>query len=121
LGDCFRQVNISEAHIPPWKIQFKTECRQWFKSLSEDDREHLSNIFELLREHGPDLGRPYVDRIKRSSFNQMKEIRTNQGINISVWDLLNVINGLGFNLDIYAEYEDETMKLCFPPGMEVEK
>jgi len=82
LGDCFRQVNISEAHIPPWKIQFKTECRQWFKSLSEDDREHLSNIFELLREHGPDLGRPYVDRIKRSSFNQMKEIRTNQGIRI---------------------------------------
>ncbi len=45
----------------------------------------------------------------------------NLGINISVWDLLNVINGLGFNLDIYAEYEDETMKLCFPPGMEVEK
>ena len=45
----------------------------------------------------------------------------NLGINISVWDLLNVINSLGFNLDIYAEYEDETMKLCFPPGMEVEK
>lgn len=45
----------------------------------------------------------------------------NLGINISVWDLLNVINGLGFNLDIYAEYEDETMKLCFPPGMEVEE
>jgi DNA-binding transcriptional regulator YiaG len=39
-----------------------------------------------------------------------------QGVNISVWDLLDVINGLGFNLDIYAEYEDEKMKLCFPPG-----
>ena len=41
-----------------------------------------------------------------------------QGVNISVWDLLDVINGLGFNLDIYAEYEDEKMKLCFPPGKE---
>ena len=39
-----------------------------------------------------------------------------QGVNISVWDLLDVINGLGFNLDIYAEYEDKKMKLCFPPG-----
>ena len=82
IGGLLRQVNISEAHIPPWKIQFKTECRQWFKSLSEDDKEHLSNIFELLREDGPDLGRPYVDRIKGSSFIQMKEIRTNQGIRI---------------------------------------
>ena len=45
----------------------------------------------------------------------------NLGVNISVWDLLNVINGLGFNLDIYAEYEDEKMKLCFPPGKEIEK
>jgi len=42
----------------------------------------------------------------------------NLGINISVWDLLNVINCLGFNLDIYAEYEDEKMRLCFPPGPE---
>jgi len=41
-----------------------------------------------------------------------------QGVNISVLDLLDVINGLGFNLDIYAEYEDEKMKLCFPPGKE---
>ena len=45
----------------------------------------------------------------------------NLGSNISVWDLLNVINGLGFNLDIYAEYEDEKMKLCFPPEKEIEK
>ena len=45
----------------------------------------------------------------------------NLGINISVWDLMNVINCLGFNLDIYAEYEDEKMKLCFPPGPEGNK
>ena len=45
----------------------------------------------------------------------------NLGSNISVGDLLNVINGLGFNLDIYAEYEDEKMQLCFPPGKEIEK
>ena len=41
-----------------------------------------------------------------------------QGVNISVWDLLDVINGLGFNLEIHAEYEDEKMRLCFPPGRE---
>ena len=38
-----------------------------------------------------------------------------QGVNISVWDLLDVINGLGLNLEIHAEYEDEKMRLCFPP------
>ena len=41
-----------------------------------------------------------------------------QGVNISVWDLLDVINGLGFNLEIHAEYEDEKMRLCFGPGPE---
>ena len=56
----------------------------------------------------------------RISTEKVAELE-NLGINISVWDLLNVVNCLGFNLDIYAEYEDEKMKLCFPPGMEVEK
>ena len=55
------------------------EFMQWYDSLSEVNKEHLSNLFVLLREHGPDLGRPYVDRIKRSNFNKMKEIRSIQG------------------------------------------
>jgi hypothetical protein len=30
---------------------------------------------ELLREHGPQLGRPYVDTVKGSAFPNMKELR----------------------------------------------
>ena len=56
----------------------------------------------------------------RISTEKVAELE-NLGINISVWDLLNVVNCLGFNLGIYAEYEDEKMKLCFPPGKEIEK
>ena len=58
------------------------EFIQWYDSLSEVNKEHLGNLFVLLREHGPDLGRPYVDRIKRSNFNKMKEIRSIQGTRI---------------------------------------
>ena len=66
------------------------------------------------------LSQEDLARRMRISTEKIAEFE-NLGINISVWDLLNVINGLGFNLDIYAEYEDEKMKLCFPPGKEIEK
>jgi hypothetical protein len=89
---------------------------------SEVDRLMRENPVFSIDEIRENLGLTQEDLARRMRIptEKIAELE-NLGINISVWDLLNVINGLGFNLDIYAEYEDETMKLCFPPGMEVEK
>ena len=96
---------------------------EYFAKLQPElDRLMRENPVFSIDEIRENLGLSQEDLARRMRIptEKIAELE-NQGINISVWDLLNVINGLGFNLDIYAEYEDETMKLCFPPGMEVEK
>ena len=88
----------------------------------EVDRLMRENPVFSIDEIRENLGLSQEDLARRMRITTEKVAEfENLGSNISVWDLLNVINGLGFNLDIYAEYEDEMMKLCFPPGKEIEK
>ena len=88
----------------------------------EVDRLMRENPVFSIDEIRENLGLSQEDLARRMRITTEKVAEfENLGSNISVWDLLNVINGLGFNLDIYAEYEDEKMKLCFPPGKEIEK
>ena len=92
------------------------------KLQPEVDRLMRENPVFSIDEIRENLGLSQEDLARRMRITTEKVAEfENLGSNISVWDLLNVINGLGFNLDIYAEYEDEKMKLCFPPGKEIEK
>ena len=45
----------------------------------------------------------------------------NKGINVSVWEVLQILNCLGCELEIYAELDGKKMDLKFPSGQEVEK
>ena len=96
---------------------------EYFAKLQpEVDRLMRENPVFSIDEIRENLGLSQEDLARRMRITTEKVAEfENLGSNISVWDLLNVINGLGFNLDIYAEYEDEKMKLCFPPGKEIEK
>ena len=96
---------------------------EYFAKLQpEVDRLMRENPVFSIDEIRENLGLSQEDLARRMRITTEKVAEfENLGSNISVWDLLNVINGLGFNLDIYAEYEDEMMKLCFPPGKEIEK
>ena len=96
---------------------------EYFAKLQpEVDRLMRENPVFSIDEIRENLGLSQEDLARRMRITTDKVAEfENLGSNISVWDLLNVINGLGFNLDIYAEYEDEKMKLCFPPGKEIEK
>jgi hypothetical protein len=47
----------------------------WFKELDEGLRDEIGANIEVLRELGPNLGRPRVDTLKDSAYTNMKELR----------------------------------------------
>ncbi len=51
----------------------------WWDELTVDQQESVTDRVDLLAEHGPDLGRPVVDRIAGSRHHNMKELRASRG------------------------------------------
>lgn len=65
-----------------WNVLISAEYEAWFLTLSEKDQTAIAVDLEVLRNQGPQLGRPYVDQIKGSKFTNMKELRTTSGRSI---------------------------------------
>lgn len=59
-----------------WKIIISEEYESWFNELPQKHKIAIATDLEVLKEIGPTLGRPYVDQIKASKFNSLKELRT---------------------------------------------
>lgn len=59
-----------------WEIERTDQLAEWIKSLDDDAREAILKNLIILKEIGPNLGRPYVDTIKQSRHKNMKELRT---------------------------------------------
>ncbi len=59
-----------------WEIIISEEYEKWFKELPQKDKIAIATDLEVLRELGPTLGRPYVDQVKGSKYNNLKELRT---------------------------------------------
>ena len=58
-----------------WTVDFHPDLAEEFGKLSEAVQDRLLAEVELLREFGPDLGRPHVDTLNGSKFSNMKELR----------------------------------------------
>jgi hypothetical protein len=58
-----------------WEILFHDEFEAWFDQQELALQEEIAAVLDVLSEEGPTLGRPYVDTIEDSSFNNMKELR----------------------------------------------
>jgi hypothetical protein len=58
-----------------WKVEFHPKCEQWARLLPQSDAEALLAAIRVLRDHGPNLGRPLVDTVKASKNPNMKELR----------------------------------------------
>ncbi|MBA4424098.1 MAG: diaminopimelate decarboxylase [Syntrophus sp. (in: bacteria)] len=61
-----------------WKILQTRQFDEWFMSsdeVDEDARVSIYAVMEVLKSMGPNLGRPYVDLIKGSRHENMKELR----------------------------------------------
>jgi hypothetical protein len=58
-----------------WEIILDEEFAAWLMSLEVDIRNAILAHVGLLAERGPNLGRPYVDTLKGSKFDNLKELR----------------------------------------------
>lgn len=58
-----------------WSVEFDPACGAWAKTLQQADAEALLAAIRVLRDEGPNLGRPLVDRVQGSRYPNMKELR----------------------------------------------
>jgi hypothetical protein len=61
-----------------WSVKVTQEYAAWFTALIKDDLASATLVAQAvaaLREEGPALGRPLVDRVQGSSIHHLKEPR----------------------------------------------
>ena len=61
-----------------WSVKVTEEYAEWFTALIKDDLASAIQVAQAvaaLREEGPALGRPLVDRIQGSGIHHLKELR----------------------------------------------
>jgi hypothetical protein len=58
-----------------WTIRLHDEFESEFAMLSEAVQDELLALLALLKEYGPELGRPHADTLNGSRFTNMKELR----------------------------------------------
>jgi hypothetical protein len=61
-----------------WQVKVTEEYAAWFTTLIKEDLASATQVAQAvaaLREEGPSLGRPLVDRIKGSKIHHLKELR----------------------------------------------
>ena len=61
-----------------WTVKVTDEYATWFGELIKEDLHSASQVAQAvaaLREAGPTLGRPLVDRLKGSAVHHLKELR----------------------------------------------
>ena len=58
-----------------WEIKATAQVKSWQESLDEEERLSFIAALALLREGGPAQGRPIVERIHSSRYQNMKELR----------------------------------------------
>lgn len=58
-----------------WEIKRTDEFHQWVQTVDDDVKEAIFKNLSILKKIGPTLGRPFVDTIKGSSINNLKELR----------------------------------------------
>jgi hypothetical protein len=61
-----------------WSVKVTEEYAAWFTALIKEDLTSATQVAQAvaaLREEGPALGRPLVDRIQGSKVHHLKELR----------------------------------------------
>jgi len=58
-----------------WHVRLDEEFEEWLNGLDAELRNDILAHAALLKERGPNLGRPYVDTVEDSEFTNMKELR----------------------------------------------
>jgi len=67
-----------------WQVLYTDEVQAWLDALSKDQRDAFFARVTLLQQHGPNLGRPVVDTVKGSAYQNMKELRLSKSGSLRV-------------------------------------
>ncbi len=62
-----------------WEVVSTKEFDEWYfknGNLNDSERKIIASDIRLIEEFGFSLGRPYVDTLKGSKLNNLKELRT---------------------------------------------
>lgn len=62
-----------------WDIEVTDEFTDWYNGLGDEDVGRVNRAVEVLDQHGPGTGRPFVDTIRGSRHANMKELRPRGG------------------------------------------
>ncbi|MES0832795.1 type II toxin-antitoxin system RelE/ParE family toxin [Nocardiopsis tropica] len=65
-----------------WPVKGTEDYAEWFRTLIKEDLRSAAQVAEAvgaLRQEGPMLGRPLVDRLKGSRLHHLKELRPGSG------------------------------------------
>lgn len=74
-----KTLGIREHNQQQWEVRFHSEFDREFVELPEAVRKRIVALGLLLKQRGPELGRPTVDTLKGSKFANMKELRFLEG------------------------------------------
>ena len=58
-----------------WDVETTEVFDKWFEAQIEALKEDMLAAMVILSEYGPQLGRPFADRVNDSAFSNMKELR----------------------------------------------
>lgn len=58
-----------------WEVEYTDEFGDWWDSLTGVAQDEIADAITILGQHGPTLGRPYVDTVTGSRHANMKELR----------------------------------------------
>ena len=62
-----------------WEVEVTDEFTAWYGDLDLDDVDRVNTAVEYLAEHGPGLGRPFVDTLNNTRHGNLKELRPRGG------------------------------------------
>jgi hypothetical protein len=58
-----------------WNVEITDEFEAWYRTLGAHQQDAVGRSIMVLEDAGPGLGRPYVDTVKGSKLNHLKELR----------------------------------------------
>jgi hypothetical protein len=69
---------LNQEACVAWTVKVTDEYAAWFTALIKQDLDSATQVAQAvaaLREEGPTLGRPLVDRLKATKIHHLKELR----------------------------------------------
>jgi hypothetical protein len=59
----------------PWEVEVTDECRNWWRTLSQNDQDRIAHVVDRLIEYGPTLSSSLCSGIKSSRHSHMRELK----------------------------------------------